>query len=98
LEHWKAVDYVIRFEGELPFAMLLARLSIGGSLDDVQVLSCRDMAGRVRETERAGLITGLDTLPMPDWDMLEGINAMRFDYRPNVSCDEAWICGPTIHR
>ena len=97
LERWKAVDYVIRFEGEVPFAMLLERLSNNGSLDDVPGLSYRDADGQVRESERPGLITDLDSLPMPDWDVFEDIDAMVMNYTPIVSRDGPWLTGPTIH-
>jgi len=96
LERWKAVDYVVRFEGELPFAKLLERLSNSGPLDDVPGLSYRDADGQVHETERAGLISDLDTLPAPDWTVYNDVDEMIMSYAPVVGRDGPWLSGPTV--
>ena len=97
LERWQAVDYVIRFEGELPLGMLIERLENDEPLDDVPGLSYRDESGKVCDNERSGLIQDLDTLPSPDWTVYDEIDAMISNYSPVVVRDGQWITGPTIH-
>jgi len=66
LNHWKAVDYVIRFEGEKPLAELIDALVSGKPLTNVPSLAYRDESGRVIVNQRAGLIENLDSIPFPD--------------------------------
>jgi radical SAM superfamily enzyme YgiQ (UPF0313 family) len=97
LERWKAVDYVIRFEGEVPLVKLLEQLSKNGDLAEVPALVYRDGDGKVVETERAKQVPDLDSLPMPDWTVYEDIDAMIMNYSPTMMRDGPWLTGPTVH-
>ena len=97
LQSWKAVDYIILFEGEIPFVKLLEQLSTNGDLAEVPALVYRDADGKVVETERVKQVPDLDSLPMPDWSVYEDIDAMIMDYSPTMMRDGPWLSGPTVH-
>lgn len=61
------IDYVIRGEGELPFAALAEALADGRSPDHIEGLSYR-REGALVIRDKAPLIADLDTLPMPDYE------------------------------
>lgn len=97
VERWKAVDYVIKFEGEVPLVKLVEQLSKDGDLAEVPALVYRDRDGKIVETERAKQVPDLDSLPMPDWTVYEDIDAMITNYFPTLMRDGPWLTGPTVH-
>lgn len=66
LEHYSAVDMVVRGEGEITFLEICQ----GKDLEDINGLVYRDGSGIVVNPERE-LIANLDELPFPSWEMVD---------------------------
>ncbi|MFT5429812.1 MAG: anaerobic magnesium-protoporphyrin IX monomethyl ester cyclase [Myxococcota bacterium] len=67
-ERCPSVDYVLRYEGEVPLARLVDSLLGRGDLDDVPNLVYRT-EGRIVETVIGPNIENLDDLPVPAYDL-----------------------------
>ncbi|MFH1611664.1 MAG: radical SAM protein [bacterium] len=63
------VDFVIKGEGEIPFANLLDALEDGSDLSDISGLVC-NYNGRLINNPISDLIENLDDLPIPDRELL----------------------------
>src|SRR3989344_945525 len=63
------VDYIVRGEGELSFTQLVKALNGKGDLRDVKGISFR-VGETVFNTPKQDLITDLDSLPLPAYDLL----------------------------
>lgn len=66
LEH---CDFVIRGEGEIPLPALVDALNQGSPLSEVPSLSWKD-EGVIRHNKLGPIIEDLDSLPFPDWSLL----------------------------
>lgn len=64
------IDAIVRGEGEITLAELLATAASGGDLRRVAGLALPDGAGGVHYTAPRPLIADLDTLPLPAYDLL----------------------------
>jgi len=65
------VDYVVRHEGELTMLELLAALETNSSVSKVQGLSYKVNGGIINNHSRP-FISNLDTIPFPDFTLIEG--------------------------
>ena len=65
LEHYNAVDIVIRGEGEIA----LLEISQGIDLDKIDGIVYRDVARIIKNAERR-YVENLDILPLPAWDLI----------------------------
>lgn len=68
----KSFDYVVRGEGEITFYELCTGL-LSGTLDPskVQGLSYRSADGSIKNNPDRSLIQNLDTLPLPDYSLID---------------------------
>jgi anaerobic magnesium-protoporphyrin IX monomethyl ester cyclase len=70
MEHCDAIDYSLRYEGEVPLVKLLDHLLGRLVVDDVPNLVCRKNGnGSFLETEIGPNIENLDDLPVPAYDL-----------------------------
>lgn len=78
-----SIDFVVRGEGELPLMGLVNEIISGrNSWDSVQGISFRSNYGEITHTIDAPLIDDLDTLPLPDRDLVlfSNYNKYRIHY------------------
>jgi hypothetical protein len=78
-----SIDFVVRGEGELPLTGLVNEITSGRkNWDSVQGISFRGKNGDVIHTKDAPLIDDLDSLPIPDRDLVlfSNINKYRIHY------------------
>ncbi|NLB35274.1 MAG: radical SAM protein [Elusimicrobia bacterium] len=68
-EHFPFVDYIVRFEGEVTFTELVKTLMDGGDVSKVKGIAYSD-SGKVVKTEIRPVISDLNTLPMPAYDLM----------------------------
>jgi anaerobic magnesium-protoporphyrin IX monomethyl ester cyclase len=66
------VDFIVRGEGEVTFVELLRTLQNKKNFEDVNGMSFRKK-GKIQHNPDRELIGNLDTLPMPDYNMLSPI-------------------------
>lgn len=69
LENFPEIDLIVRYEGEEYLKDLLQALRGGGDISNVKSIAYRD-GDRVVETEIGDLINDLDSLPLPDYDVM----------------------------
>lgn len=67
----REIDVIVRGEGEATFAELLAHAPRRDSWNAIPGLSFLDSAGHVAHTPDRPLLTDLDRLPMPAYDLLD---------------------------
>ena len=90
------VDYIIRFEGEIPFASFLRELENGTNMDGVPSLAYRDAKGHPTVTERMGFIKDLDSLPDPDISVFYHADELMMQAKP-VEGRSDLFQGPMLH-
>ena len=69
LKNCPELDFIVRFEGEETFRELLETLRNGGDLSKVASIAYR-ADGRIITTPPRPLIEDLDTLPIPDYELM----------------------------
>lgn len=67
----QAVDYTVLHEGELTFIELLDVLQAGSDPKAVAGIGFRDEHGNPQTTPARPYIDDLDTLPLPDWTLID---------------------------
>ena len=66
-----AVDFTVLHEGEITFLELLNAIEAGGDPAAVRGIGYRDGGGIACKTPPRPFIDDLDTLPHPDWDLVD---------------------------
>ncbi|MFC1853347.1 B12-binding domain-containing radical SAM protein [candidate division CSSED10-310 bacterium] len=69
MSHYKQVDFIVRYEGEQVLVDLLEALRSGQNLALVPSIVYRQ-GSDIIETEPGPVIESLDTLPLPDYDIM----------------------------
>ncbi len=64
-------DYVIKGEGEITLKDLIKCLVEKGNREDIMGLTYLDKNGSVHETPRRPVLSNLDILPLPAWDLID---------------------------
>lgn len=83
LLHVKDIDFVIREEGEMVFLELVNAIKQGAGFSGIKGLTYRDDKGGIIPEEPRAPIKDLDSLPFPDYSF--------FDFKENVSWNDAHI-------
>lgn len=82
LKYFDFIDIVIRGEGEITFADLIASLYQGNTnLLDIKGITWRDKDDNIIVNEERPLICDLDTLPIPDYAAYD-FNSLKIDVVP----------------
>ena len=77
LERFKAIDVVVRGEGERTLPNMLRRMAEGSDLVGVAGITRRDLDGRVIVEADQPLIGDLNELPAPAWHLVEPLRAYK---------------------
>jgi anaerobic magnesium-protoporphyrin IX monomethyl ester cyclase len=70
LEHYPAVDVIIRHEPELTIRDLAAALQRGTCREDIAGITFRNASGEITATPARPFIEDLDSLPFPAWHLI----------------------------
>lgn len=79
------IDYVVRFEGEETFVDLIETLNKGNSLENVKGIAFYNAEKKVIKTPNRPLISDLDSLPIPAYDLMPMGKYAPFGYLWPVS-------------